>query len=444
MQAVDDAPTGLAEPAGRALNALRQGDHDPQADDDDKPASSAALLMAAALALPGMVVPAVAQEAGYNPQTIDFQYNRAYYLESDDRVNVTENRYYLSVPLSTKLRAGALLHFTEITGASPFAVRPDPSGVGEQLIFDSIGAASMPNVTSVTGNLNDLQEDRIAVEGDFRYIGDRVSAGVTLGYTTENDYVARYFSLDLNTRLNTNRTTVFVQAALSDDTLTASFSEPNFNEDKLRYEVVIGASHVMNKNTVAEVSVGYSRAIGFLGDPHKGVWITDQQTAIREDRPETREHLILFGQVRQFIPSVSSALFANYRFTTDSWDTNSHTIATELRTDLPKNVQVSTGLRYYTQSDADFYQPFFTNAQVTAPGASFSSDFRLAAFGALSPSFEVSKALVFDEEAIESIRVRAYYQRYIRRADLSISGGQSTSADDFNANAFGVSLEGVF
>ncbi len=411
---------------------------------DDTSRAPAAMLMAAALALPGLAGPVQAQTQGYNPQTIDFQYNRAYYLESNDRVNVTENRYYASIPLTTKLRTGALLHFTEITGASPFAVRPDPDGSGEQLIFDSIGAASMPNVTSVTGNLNDLEENRVAIEGDLRYIGNRFGAGLSMGYTTENDYRARYVSLDFNTRLNTNRTTLFVQAALSDDTLTQSFSEADFNEDKLRYEVVLGVSHVVNKNLVAEASVGYSRANGFLGDPHKGVWITDQQTAIREDRPETREHLVLFGQIRKFLPMLSSALHTSYRFTTDSWDTNSHTVAAELKTDLPKDVQIATGLRYYTQSDADFYQPFFTAAEVTAPGASFSSDYRLAAFGALTPSFEITKAIVFDDEMIESIRVRAYFQRYIRRTALALSSGRSTRADDFNANAFGVTLESVF
>jgi hypothetical protein len=72
---------------------------------------------------------------------------------------------------------------------------------------------------------------------------------------------------------------------------------------------------------------------------------------------------------------------ANYRFYTDDWDVNSHTLDNDIYYSLNKKITLGAGLRYYTQSEANFYnknKDFFTN-EVYA-----SSDERLSSFDAFT------------------------------------------------------------
>ncbi len=411
-------------------------------------------LTAAALVLPG-INDASAQNRGFNSPNAELSYNRAYYFETDDRVEITEDRLVLSAPVSERWRVGLLVHLTEVSGASPFAVRPNASGTGEELIFSPISADSADAVGSASGAANaapgqdpalirgQIDDTRTSIEGELRYFGDRYSIGGVVAFSQEFDYESRFFSLNFNYRLKGGRTTLFGQVGYSDDTVSEFIFRDNIEEDKDRLELLGGVSYILNRNSVVELSLSYIRATGFLSDQYKGVFLTDTETTLPEERPDDRDIFTLFTQYSTYLAGSRSALHVNYRYTADTWDTDSHAINAQLRKEIGDTWEIVPGIRYYSQSDATFYRPFFTSAQ-TGPGAAFSSDYRLAAFGALSPSIELTKAINLEDSPLKTLKVRAYYQRYIRRGDLAISDGLNTEVDDFDANSFGVSLESVF
>jgi Protein of unknown function (DUF3570). len=62
----------------------------------------------------------------------------------------------------------------------------------------------------------------------------------------------------------------------------------------------------------------------------------------------------------------SVSVKTNYRFYTDDWEIDSHTIDGDIYYALNKSVTLGAGLRYYTQSEAKFYnkeKDFFTNEE---------------------------------------------------------------------------------
>ncbi|HXG28981.1 MAG TPA: DUF3570 domain-containing protein, partial [Nevskiales bacterium] len=85
-----------------------------------------------------------------------------------------------------------------------------------------------------------------------------------------------------------------------------------------------------------------------------------------------------------------AALHADYRLYDDDWDVTAHTLDLAWHQNLPGGWRVVPGLRWYSQSQAFFYEPFYAAPR----GDGFaSSDYRLSPFGALSLSLGVNKAV---------------------------------------------------
>jgi hypothetical protein len=93
---------------------------------------------------------------------------------------------------------------------------------------------------------------------------------------------------------------------------------------------------------------------------------------------------------------------------------------------LPNRFTVTPGLRYTTQSAADFYHdpPFPTGFQ---PGQLYSADTRLAAWGAFTPGVKV--AYDFGGGWIADLRVEMYRQRTSWR----LGGNGSPGLEPFSA-----------
>jgi len=70
----------------------------------------------------------------------------------------------------------------------------------------------------------------------------------------------------------------------------------------------------------------------------------------------------------------------SYRFMTDDWEIDSHTVEARLRWPLSDRSYLQPHIRYYTQSEAEFYRASLTAGQTLPRYAS--SDFRLGDFDA--------------------------------------------------------------
>ncbi|WP_206485203.1 DUF3570 domain-containing protein [Thalassotalea sp. G2M2-11] len=150
-----------------------------------------------------------------------------------------------------------------------------------------------------------------------------------------------------------------------------SFGTPEFDdafaqirdgstEDKNTLDLLFGLTQVINRNTIVQLNYSYSDVSGYLTDPFKVISVVDQhgmsQRAIYENRPDTRTKHAFFGQVKTHFNN--TILDASYRFMTDDWQIDSHTLDMRYRISLNNGHFVEPHVRYYTQSAAEFYQPF--------------------------------------------------------------------------------------
>jgi outer membrane receptor protein involved in Fe transport len=92
--------------------------------------------------------------------------------------------------------------------------------------------------------------------------------------------------------------------------------------------------------------------------------------------------------------------------------------------------KITPGVRYYSQSAADFYAPII----ISLPRQYQSSDQRLAAFGSFTPSikasWQVSPGTVFE----------ASYARLIQQGNWKLGGGGTSTFERFSADLLTVGV----
>jgi hypothetical protein len=199
-----------------------------------------------------------------------------------------------------------------------------------------------------------------------------------------------------------------------DPTATDANLDPD-SESKRTISVFGGWSQVMSRSAIFQTILSYQNGSGFLSDPYKLVSVAGVNVA--DDRPGSRSQYAVLARYRRHFESVTGTLHLDYRFYYDDWDINSHTVELAWYQSLFGDVlHIIPSVRYYTQSQADFYAPYFTNA--LGAGDHASSDYRLSPFGALSGKLRV-EAHVSDWPFHMAWKIGASYERYQSSGSLA-------------------------
>lgn len=204
--------------------------------------------------------------------------------------------------------------------------------------------------------------------------------------------------------------------------------------------------------------------------------------ALLEQRPGQRNQFAFNTKYIQHINLLDAALHLDYKFTADDWGINTHTFDASWVQPLPFGWTFTPKIRYYSQDSASFYNPYLISQQNFSrqafdslgrevwvdslnpnneyfrdanfnlvdgagnpvnestlnvqpktvafdPGQlpnNFSSDHRLAGFGALSGGFTLSKQLV------KGIALEAGFEYYTRASAFKLGGGGDNGFADFD------------
>lgn len=334
-------------------------------------------LTQAALALPGV--------AGASMQA---DYLFSYYKEDDIpraqlQTNATSERYEIQSHLFRLVApygdntAGLNLTFESMSGASPWYVQPDPT-TGKPL--QAMSGAS-------------IREERIDVQGTWSMPIAPFTTAFSLGYSTEDDYEAINGGAELELRDDERGLTWTGGLGYSADTLEptqGNFPTSTRKDDKNTLTVYGGAALVLDAATVVQTSLSYARHDGFLSDPYKQIYVEDRGGAGSFDsRPDGRQSWALTGKLRHHFAGPNAAVHVDYRYFHDDWEIDAHTLEVAWHQVLPQQWRLTPSLRWYSQSQAFFYAPYFATARNDGYG---SSDYRLSPYGALSARFDVNKA----------------------------------------------------
>ena len=325
-------------------------------------------------------------------------------------------------------------------------------------------------------------------QGDFKltHEWDEAALSVGGGISIEDDYESRFGNLGGRLDFNQKRTTLNLdlsytnsdtRAILDHDAVTyldGRYYEQNGQLEKLNdssnssilsgnredWASHIGLTQVLNKNAVLSADLGYTRSTGFLSNPYKAVSVVfvdptqlanaslgvlqGNLQALIEQRPETRNQWNLGGRYVQYINQLDAALHFDYRFSADDWGIHAHTFESDWVQPLGNGWTVTPRVRYYSQSEADFYTPWLISQQrfnqrfnssgqpVGSPydasklPANFSSDQRLSGFGALSGGVTVTKQFA------KGISLETGFEYYTHQGSFKLGGSGEGSYADFD------------
>lgn len=327
-------------------------------------------------------------------------------------------------------------------------------------------------------------------QGNFKlgYELDDAVLDLSGGLSVEPDYESRFAGLsgrwDLNRKqtvlnLGLNYTSSDIAAQLDSDASTYydySAYDRRIDAYKLPsgqtvrtlrggrqdWAARLGLTQVLNKNALVETSFGYSRATGYLANPYKAVEFVfldlnrapadlsgfssslpalyrPEVLPALERRPDARNQWVWDARYVQYIEGLDASAHLGYRFYSDDWGIDAHTFDADWTQPLGDGWTLTPRVRYYTQSAADFYKPYFlynravpknAEGRFAAPVSSYSSDHRLSAFGALSGGVTLSKALN------KAVTLEADFEYYTHEGALRLGGGGEDAFADFRYYQF--------
>ncbi len=349
-------------------------------------------LTTAALALPAVNSPC---RADTPPDKASLSYRVTQYSEKDlhqddvitgstSRYDIDSHQFQLIAPAGDRASITANYLYETMSGASPMSA----------VVDDNNESALVMSGASIKDTRQDFSLSATGYADEGQVSG-------SLGYSTEDDYKATNVSLSGDYHFNQKLTTLSAGAGWSDDELTPT-QQAGFDRiksaDKQTRTLFIGMAQVLSKYDVIQGALQNTRHQGFLSDPYK-----------LDSRPASRNQSALIIKYRRFLTGPEAALHLDYRYFNDDWGIQSHTLKLSWYQNLTDQIQLVPSVRYYSQSQADFYD--------LSPDGSdnryYSSDYRLSPYGAVTLGLK----LVYREQHWQ---VNLGMEQYESDADLAL------------------------
>ena len=317
------------------------------------------------------------------------------YNESDNRTSVSAPSIMLNKDFGTDYTLNVNFVADAVSGAS-------------ETYYDAVSGASAfsrglgVNADDVTYGNVEYEDTRVAGGATLiTRFDNRDELTVGLNYSSESDFYSAEGSLEYMHWLTSSKNNslslgvsyqsneVLVQCDPDSDTSTCdagSGASQAMTNDAINAQVSYFQN--INSESYAKVSLFYVGDSGYLSNPYSNVVknYIEGATAdvVGENRPDART---AYGMSLKYANAITNNLSAHigYRYYTDDWDIDSHTIDTDFYYEAGSNWLFKLGLRYYMQSEANFYsakKDYFTSTDKFA-----SSDIRLGEFNALITGF---------------------------------------------------------
>ena len=315
------------------------------------------------------------------------------YDESDSRVSVSAPSLEINKDFGADYTLNVDVVFDTVSGASPTYFDADASS----------GASAYNR-----GESSNIKYDNIEFE-ENRFAGsaalttrfenrDELSVGIS--YSSESDFYSYEGSASYLHYLDSshNQSLSFGGSYQSNEVLIKNcMNNPNCVDassgasQKMTndvYNLQLGFSQVLDETSVANVGLFYTAESGYLSSPYHNV-VRNGTFIEAEKKPEDRAG---YGLKLSYQKAFSDTLYAqlSYKYYSDDWKIDSHTIDTQIFYEIGESWRLGAGVRYYNQSEADFYGEAF-GAQEFA-----SSDFRVSSLDALTYKASLDYAITKD------------------------------------------------
>jgi hypothetical protein len=385
-------------------------------------------LAAATCALLGQAAPGAAAAQELAPWDVDT--SMLVYSESDGRVRDVS----LTARARKEMREEKFLNLTlaldSLTGASPSGAVPagsvqtftSPSGNSQYAIApgaQALDTSFLDTRTALTANW-EMPLTRLAL----------LSVGASL--SDEYDYTHAGVNARLARDFNNRNTTLSFGMALANDTASPVGGSPialapmlglgasgnkRGDQSKDVTDWLFGVTQVLGRHTIVQLNYSLSQADGYLTDPYKILSVVDPVSGnpvagpvgsglnryLYESRPDARDKQSVFALLKRDFDG--DVLEASYRYMTDDWGIDSHTVELRYRWSFGARY-LQPHLRFYQQTAAEFYRTvLFAGSPLPAYAT---ADHRLGEFDGITLGVKYGHATANGSEW--SARVEYYTQ----------------------------------
>ena len=327
-----------------------------------------------------------------------------FYQENDGRVSAIEPVISGSRELAEGEKINLKLVLDSLTGATPNGAHASSS---IQTFTNPSGRQAYTVNPGETPLDDTFLDTRVALSGSWEMpvLDDysRLILGANL--SKEFDYASLGASASFQRDSDNRNTTYSASLGLNADTISPSGGIPTpfanmrvansgtnrdgADDTKTITDIMFGLTQVINRRTLMQFNLGISETSGYMNDPYKiislidgvsGLPITptdsDDLPYLYENRPDSRSRQIFFWKTVHHL--TEDVINVSYRYHTDDWGIDSHTIDLHYRYELGNGQYLQPHLRYYSQSAADFFTTALVDGQPLPQYAS--SDYRLGDF----------------------------------------------------------------
>ncbi len=376
-----------------------------------------AALFAAAMALPIVAIPvsvaAQTAESGLLPAGAAVGLRTLWYREDGNRMKVTEPVAWLKTPIGEKWELAGSATVDMVSGASPIIVSNANGKPAQIYTGASITDRRKAYDASLTRKYGEVSENTF---------------GVSFARSDEKDYESKAYGLNATFDFNERNTTLALGLGSRNDRVM-SVTDKTLDRARDAKEYLVGVTQLIDRRTLVQSNVTVTRLTGYLNDPYKLTFslyrdgLRPPAVLVKDLRPDSRTQVAWLTRAKRALTETGAVVSAEYRFYRDDWGIRSHTLAGTWLQTLNDTWQVEGGLRYYSQSKADFYRNEITQRPVPTLT---SSDQRLAAFGAFEPSLKVIAKLS------DTLALDVSLSRYMQRGNWKL-GGSSADYESLNA-----------
>ena len=376
-----------------------------------KPDTAFAALMSAAAMLPIIALPIIshaqtpepAAPTAILPPGATMGMRVLYYKEAGGRMKVTEPVLWLKTPVADDWELSLSGTLDIVSGASPEIVS-NRTGKPVQILSGASGA---------------ITDRRTAGDVAIKRKFGEHTFSVTRSMSSEDDYTSYAAGANATFDFNERNTTLALGYGKSNDRVRSTI-DPTLNARRDTRDYLLGITQILDRNTLIQTNLTRSVGTGYYNDPYRLTQSLIRNGAFasinlfQDVRPASRTQWAWLTRFKRALPEQKAVITAEYRYFTDDWGIRAHTVYGSWLQTVNDVWKWETGLRYYSQRQANFYRPEIIS--LPAPVIT-SSDQRLASFGALEPFV---KAIV---QLSDALSLDCGVSLYRQQGNWKIGGG---------------------
>lgn len=305
------------------------------------------------------------------------------YNENDNRVDVIAPSIEVNKDFGIDYTLNVKFVTDAVSGASP-------------TYSDTSSGASVYH-RGVVANPNNIQKENIAFEENrlapsvalTKRFENRDELTLSYSKSYESDYDSNNFSVnylmwadesknrsfDATLTYQDNAILIkecdaFNYACSSSDALSGASSK----EKSSLAHIQLGATQILDESSLMKASLFYAKEDGYLSNPYYNI-VRNGNLVEAERKPDQRSSYGFGLKYFKNFGDLTTKL--GYSYYGDDWDITAHTLTLDNYYELNDAFTVGLGLRYYLQSEAEFYSadPNFFSNQIMASMDEKMSDF---------------------------------------------------------------------